>query len=55
MVDKERDVFIDDGAKFKRELSYGEHIAIDKGVYVTVDCKMVATHTSVLMLLSLEE
>ncbi len=40
MFDKERDVFIDDGAKFKRELSYGEHVAIDKGVYVTVDCKI---------------
>lgn len=47
MFDKERDVFINDEAEFKRELSYGEHIAIDKGVYVTVDCKIGSyTHIS---------
>ena len=40
MLDPIKDVFIHDEAEFKRGIEYKEHIAIDKGVYVTVPCKI---------------
>lgn len=41
------DVFVHEDAEFKRGVEYGEHIAIDKGVYSTVRCKIGSyTHIS---------
>jgi acetyltransferase-like isoleucine patch superfamily enzyme len=40
MLDPIKDVFIHDGAEFKRGIEYKEHVAIDKGVYITVPCKI---------------
>jgi acetyltransferase-like isoleucine patch superfamily enzyme len=40
MIDKVRDVFIHDEAEFKGGFECGEHVAIDKGVYATVKCKI---------------
>jgi galactoside O-acetyltransferase len=47
MKDVVKDIFIHDEAEFKRDIEYGKHIAIDKGVYVTVPCKIGSyTHIS---------
>jgi galactoside O-acetyltransferase len=47
MNDVIRDVYIHDEAEFKRGVEYGEHVAIDKGVYATVPCKIGSyTHIS---------
>jgi acetyltransferase-like isoleucine patch superfamily enzyme len=35
-----KDVFIHDDSEFKREHVIGDHVSIDKGVYVTVKCKI---------------
>jgi acetyltransferase-like isoleucine patch superfamily enzyme len=35
-----KNVYIHDDVLFKREVSLGNHIAVDKGVYVTVPCKI---------------
>lgn len=35
-----KNVFIHDDVVFKRGLHYGHNVAIDKGVYVTVQCKL---------------
>lgn len=40
MIDREDDVFVHDSAEFKRSVVYGKHIAIDRGVYVTVSCRI---------------
>lgn len=34
------DVYIHPDAEFKRTIKLGKHIAIDKGVYITVNCKI---------------
>ena len=34
------DVYIHNSVEFKRNVSFGNHIAIDKGVYVSVPCKI---------------
>jgi len=40
-------IFVHDQAEFKRGVQYGEHIAVDNGVYVTVPCKIGSyTHIS---------
>jgi acetyltransferase-like isoleucine patch superfamily enzyme len=47
MNDIVKDVFVHDAAEFKRGVQYGEHIAVDKGVYATVTCKIGSyTHIS---------
>jgi len=41
------DIFVHDEAEFKRGVQYGEHVAVDKGVYATVPCKIGSyTHIS---------
>lgn len=41
------DVLVHSDAEFKRGVEYGDHIAIDKGVYSTVRCKIGSyTHIS---------
>lgn len=47
MNDVVQDVFIHDEAEFKRGVECGNHIAVDKGVYATVPCKIGSyTHIS---------
>jgi len=47
MKDVVKDIFIHGEAEFKRGVECGEHIAIDKGVYATVLCKIGSyTHIS---------
>lgn len=38
--DTVRDIFIHNEAEFKRKVDCGDHVAIDKGVYATVNCKI---------------
>lgn len=35
-----KDIFIHTDTEFKRKVSMGNHIAIDKGVYITVPCRI---------------
>jgi len=47
MIDVVRNIFIHDSVEFKQNIDCGDHIAIDKGVYVTVNCKIGSyTHIS---------
>jgi galactoside O-acetyltransferase len=47
MKDILHDIFIDEDVKFKCDMVYGKHIAIDKGVYSSVRCKIGSyTHIS---------
>jgi len=40
MNDVVRDIIIHDESEFKRGVKFGNHVAVDKGVYATVNCNI---------------
>jgi len=40
MIEKGEDVYIHPDAEIKRKATLGNHVAVDKGVYITVPCKV---------------
>jgi acetyltransferase-like isoleucine patch superfamily enzyme len=40
MNDAVRDIIIHDESEFKRGVKFGDHVAVDKGVYATVNCNI---------------